>query len=631
MRQRQSGMFLIGAVIAVAVFGILMTVWIQQQSAAAKVSRGERLGLAVATLGQGVDAFVVRHYKAIADGWDAPTIEINDAGGHTLFSFPVHNHAIALTAEQIIQAMHLRGIGNRPPPPMGGGNYRITIRRVEQGNCVDEKSCDIETLVYLDQPILNTYRTAPDTSVITAAMNRIVASRIGQGGSMIGVPGVSHSRDGGATIHFLDGFTAPGQANAVVEPIANPVPGRAGILVLRGRYQMNAMSALLRRDGSLAMTGDLKLQAPGGGTKNNIVGAGRIETESIQAPSTDGHLKIESHVDLRGKSLSGASSVTTESLTVNRGVNSARLSVARDRAGNGSLRVDKGSVWVDDGYVWAQKELWSTSGVLRLDGAKTLGGDCSAPNEGGGHGIARDKDGKLLSCQNNIWQMAQKEIKEIGDLPPDLVDRLARDGGMWNLETLAYEVPCDEKNTFRYEGAYACRLTSLKNGCAAIPRMIAVNGGFEIPPLGLSEPSAAKTHLEVTCMSAKHRGVMNLVKTPDGKYALGSMNSIIGASVKPATASDIASLLGLNAYPGISKIKTYRWDQCFSGGSGARYNLDELGDGKWDYCRLDEDDPVNYCTVGVNQRREVYRDDNGAWRFLLKQRGGSVTCLNFAK
>jgi len=66
------------------------------------------------------------------------------------------SNVVRLDAAKIIQAMNLKGVGDKPLAPMTRANYGIKIERIVTGTCVRDNRCDLETLVYLDTPIQNT-------------------------------------------------------------------------------------------------------------------------------------------------------------------------------------------------------------------------------------------------------------------------------------------------------------------------------------------------------------------------------------------------------------------------------------------------------------------------------------------
>lgn len=169
--------------------------------------------------------------------------------------------------------------------------------------------------------------------------------------------------------------------------IATNTTGTAGLVALRDGYASQGLSAFLRRDGTLPMTGDLNLQDTAGGKHNinNVAGVNAIS------------LATSSDANVGGEVYSGGWFRT-------RGTNGWY-----NEAFNGGWYMSD-TTWVRsyaDKNVYTGGEMQATTvrantrtvtGDLVINAIGAVGGGCAVGS------FSRDTSGNLLSCVNGAWK-----------------------------------------------------------------------------------------------------------------------------------------------------------------------------------------------------------------------------------
>ncbi|WP_150626476.1 hypothetical protein [Pandoraea captiosa] len=438
-------MFLISAAVAVAVVSLLISFWGLNYSRQLRVEKAERVGEALKVMGDRVQSFVVEHHDKIdavlrdsTKTFDVQGLRFGaatDGGGKPYLT--------NLSASTLIKATRATGIGERPPGNVG--NYVIRVYHECGGS---PSLCNVETLTYIDKPMPRRYSTDPDMDAAAIAARRI------------GVLGGVSTTDSGHPFRFID---ATGSAATVPNP-----DSIAGLVAVRGGYATSAMDVYVRRDGSLGMTGPLNFkQTDGRGeTRHNIVGVGTLDASNVGADSVvasgvtvNGELKANSVVADNG--LKAGDATITGKLELR-----SDLVGARDIEGTGELRMPKidiaskakvgqldvtGSTRLRGTLDMNEKDienagrvkgktLTAEEGIVELKEGTVRGRTCDV------WGVARDSDGRLLSCQrekpgsnNWIWKLASTpgSVKEV---PVEIVKEIVREikiGEQWKVSTFS--------------------------------------------------------------------------------------------------------------------------------------------------------------------------------------------------
>lgn len=277
----QRGSLLVGAIVVVAIIGMVVAYFAERHLREMRVTRGERVGNALFVLAEGVEAFVTRYEKAIKSSGSSNvqlSYSIDTATNSTPISINNLEDFNQNDITTLIQDMGLKGVSSTPP--LSGANYKINITK--EGTCgtTPGPDCKINTLVYIDKFIPSSDSSKPDYIATHAALQRL--GRHG-GMSTIDQPNYFIFNPGNQPI-----ICTPTSAQCIANPV-NAISGggiQTGILVVKGgNYTGNSMrnygSNYLLLDGSKAMTGDLNM----GG--KNIVDvdsanlSGRLSAETV--------------------------------------------------------------------------------------------------------------------------------------------------------------------------------------------------------------------------------------------------------------------------------------------------------------------------------------------------------------
>lgn len=555
MRSKQRGVFLIGATIAVAIVGMLIAFWGRHQMHQMRIEKGERVGEALKVLGNHVQDFMVEHHGEIRTlfGGQSTRVTLKIPAGEITLTRHFNGRFQAmtiqdLTVDKLIRATGAKGIGISPP--LAGAEYHIVVY---SDNCENESnSCDINSVTYLTAPIKSTYSTEPDWVASGAALTKL------------GVLGGISRQDAPGTFRFLDGN------GAVINTVQNPgQPAVAGLIAIRGGYQTSAQDVFLRRDGTRAMKGDLRM-----GDKD-IVGAKNITaTEQVSAPSvfaaknlvagysknkhddliktmeggviaeggiysgknvvavgevladgdvyTKKNVRADADVNAKG-SVSAGGTLSGNGATIN-----GTLSVTGTRAsvelGEVTIGSDKRSMTVRNnvwsyGDVWAAGKLWSEHGVIQLDGK--VGGTCKE------RGIGLNADGRVMSCQNGTWQLGSVP-RDSSEVPKNIREEIESDGRVgyasWDVvsgEFSSAKVDCNSSAHYEIYSGFACQLDVLTNYCERSPSLVqrsdwsygnsAGKVTYEIPAADAKHGGVGVGRFRLTCLTPKGKDVDYMV------------------------------------------------------------------------------------------------------------------------
>jgi len=665
MQRKQRGVFLIGATVAVAIVGMLLTIWMNQRMQEMRIQRAENIGAALKVIGEGVQSFVVKYQGEIHEALTSnptPPVVLKDAGklgsikvGRLADSagpvLGIGNPPVAMTADHVIRIMNLPGVGGKPYA-LPDANYVVRI-------FADGK--DIGAVVYLDRTITQTYGNTPDWNMLSTAIRKI------------GVHG-GFSKDGDAA-NFTFPLTPSADASRVI-PITNPL-GAPGLLAVRAGYTFSPMNSYLRLDGKHAMTGNLNMGA------KDIVGVGVIEgsggkdgkvtignelvakksiaavenmvagtnAPDIKATLPDGDDAAAGNIAAQGWVIAGkglaagrARFSDTEinlpgagsSLKVNGIIDAASLK-AKGTIHGGLVTGDSidsigklsGNSIKSRSDVSASGNLISTDGAFLLENFRAEAGtDCSEKTGG----IALNSKGQVVSCQGTTWQISlltkEKivEIEKIVDRPVPGPAAIYRE---WNIG----EIPDDIEN-YMFKHSLACQLSMHRNGPASTKKYLNYHNDaessfvLEVPPNERGDLS----QISVGCISdddrlraVGFRGGMRRAIVP--RLAIDS----------PLGGGRARWLIPANP-PTVEKVDAWQADTyCPSwiGFHDWKYNVDL---GHWDYCaRLAQID--GYCFINGSSKvslpfvtDEPHDDaDRPRWRINTKRTYAGVMCMNFQR
>ncbi|AJC20378.1 hypothetical protein [Pandoraea pulmonicola] len=443
MRKRQSGIFLVSAAIAVAVVGMLITFWGVNYSRQMRTEKAERVGEALKAIGDAVDTFAVRYHADIQRVFEEPNrkfsvngVEFKLTSAGNAFD---EDHLSNLSAENLIKALRLPGVSSRPPS--GVGEYAIRIYRTCGGT---PKICQLRTLTFLTEPMKRTYSSEADFDFAAVAARKI------------GAAGGISTQDRPQNFRFIDEKDNP-------IPVKNPL-NLAGLIAIRGGAQTDNLNLNVKRDGSLPMTGDLTMSgkdARGNSVEHSIVGVKNISGSGVLAmdelkikkeATISGKLNLEKELDLRKNNIVGAGDIrgsgklVMNSLTVNDADVGGKFTAKKGARFEGDLNMSgneiKGAKKLEAENVTASGNLKSGEGLVELGKGVKLGDECSI------WGLARDNDGRVVSCQrekerSNVWRWklssAPQTVKEVPVAIREEIERLVRLGEGWKMSVLSVD------------------------------------------------------------------------------------------------------------------------------------------------------------------------------------------------
>ncbi|GAB3630389.1 hypothetical protein GCM10027419_52460 [Pandoraea terrae] len=410
---------MVGAAIAVAVVGMLITFWGAQQARHMRIEKGAVVGEALKVLGRHVQGFVVQHHGDIKKLFlSNPGTRISMGGLEMSAKTTDLGKTIAgLTAESVIRVMGAKGIG--ASPPLAGAQYQIYVY---SDNCADDNSkCDINSVTYLSAPIRSTYAAEPDFVASGVAVKKIGA-----------LGGISHKDEkNGVYFRFRDG-------NGIV-PIKVPSPDpEVGLIAVRGGNQISVQDVFMRRDGTRPMLGNLNMEERKG-KHHNIAGAGDITgigtlsmkqlsasqrviagyTGDDSVPPKYGSASIVAKGLIAGRDIKVEERLTTKNLTVT-GTVKKTLTTESINA-EGTIHAKKGpgtsagGNLEADGNIKADGNISSRGTVTIGSGQLHMGKQFSPGSWCTGHSIGLSFEGLLMACQNNQWRVAEGQRGETGE------------------------------------------------------------------------------------------------------------------------------------------------------------------------------------------------------------------------
>ncbi|MBN4664758.1 hypothetical protein HUS73_04460 [Pandoraea nosoerga] len=655
MRNRQSGFFLIGATIAVAIAGILLTLYMRQQVHETRIQRAENIGSALRIIGNGVESFIVEHHDNIDKALNGvPGVTLARAGeltnvplsrttdvrfGHVL-QMRIDGHTGPPSAAAIIRMTRLPGVGDRPPLP--GANYVVRIFR-------DVNNPNIRAVVHLDRTLRTTYGPDPDWDMLGTAVRKI-----GPNGGL--------SRDDSGRFTFP--LTPPGDTT-----LQNTLPSTSdtpGLLAVRAGYSLSPLNRYLRRDGTDAMTGPLRM----GG--KDIVGAGNIRLDgNLESPT--GTLKAKTldaqeDVAARRNALVGGEAARRRANAVNggdapgwviagKGIASGQVVAGTDaqmladvrRQGDGIVAGSKG-VWsygdlrakgdiqseggniraerrragnntgnvIADGSVTggtlhsrgtvtASGNLISQGGALQLKDFRAEANTSCSGMEGG---IAVNRAGRVVSCQSGRWQISLKTETYYVDRPVKWSYR------EWDLSG----TNDSGVRNHRFGNAKVCRLLSNQHFNPASqhpsisPRYLRFDGREYIVDVP-HEVRAALPRMTVACL---------YTDTPSAAYAAryGGYKTYL-QPIASGSFDGAAARSFVQANPPTTEYRSFTYDRFrfLSGDAGYHYKL-----GDWDHCIVDG----SYGNSWPGWELDLYPPqtyyENTEWLFRVKKRDGRAIC-----
>jgi len=417
MQSQQRGVFLVGATIAVAIVGILLTLWMNQTMQEMRIQRAENIGASLQVVGEGVQSFIVKHHGEIGKAFDGTRpVTLTDTGSLNVdvqsesdvsasrfLRLRIGTANLAPpTAADIIRIMKLPGVGDKPPM-LANADYVIKIfRQTGEQN--------IHAIIFINRTLQRTYSTDTDWNMMSTAVRKI------------GVHG------GFSKPESPDRFTfplTPSSDTNTPNDLPNPTPG-AGLLAVRAGYLLSPLNSFLRRDGSQKMQGDLDMGGKRVVGVKEIVGIGdtlslksRVTTTgTITAQGIVSNLDIVAHGNLRanqnieslsGNILASGGNIEAKGDADNQGnVVAARdVSAARNVAARGNVTA-KGSVMAA-GNVVAENRLivgGNRDSQTQLDQhSLTLGASIDTGKRCTPNGqIGRDASGMFFVCRHGGWQ-----------------------------------------------------------------------------------------------------------------------------------------------------------------------------------------------------------------------------------
>jgi hypothetical protein len=617
MRKRQSGIFLVSAAIAVAVVGMLITFWGINYSRQMRTEKAERIGDALKVMGSAVEAFTVKYRGEIEALFESnKSFSVKGIAFNKLPDVGGHQYMSNLSADNIIRVMGMAGVSTAPPP--GVGEYGIQVYRVCD-KTVTPKVCSINSLTYLTEPMKRTYSSEADIDFAA-----VVARRAGVFG------GISTNENAGQ-FRFLDENKAP-------ISVSNP-RGVAGLVAVRGGAQIGNMDLNLRRDGSLPMTSQLNMtsrNAKGKDVHHDIVGAGNISGNgklsmgSLQTSVADvgaltatGAAAFKQGATITGTTnIRGTTTISGKTEIAGDTAIDGTLSVKREGGGKSATTVAPDSVTAD----W----LKSASGVVELSGQTKEGDSCDV------WGIARDADGRILSCQNvkgsRVWKLSAPRSKnEIPDvLIKEITDQIYGNE-KWTLteynlfpSALMRYLEKTKSTEYRLTGAGRVVFCTLDSG-GKVPV-----DGVTITYKSGSYVISGPTRRPVVCL-AKGNAAAGLVMT---HYTSGPFSSaVITPSKYTESAGEINARLERLAMPpsitstvsaqtmlGGLPIRTGRmdttriegavscsvdWSRSSMGGNGGNYRMAPIFEADSDGTPMLKYSPMDYIWVSCNFRNHA--------------------------
>lgn len=272
--KKQSGFFLTELGVALVLFSVFSGIWLYQRITAQqeelRLSSAKQIGETAKIVDDALKTYTTKYFTLIQRGLPIT------AGGYTVPASRVSSPSMA----------DLVAVANMRPQAASAINYfgqsigfSASIQ-VDTSDGCSIPACNLIAIVSSTAPIsLVNDSTKPDIQMATIAANTASAANAG-----VALP------ESPAVFSGVGGVTIAGNAS-----------GQAGRIAIRNGYDSSGMSEFLRRDGSLPMTGDLRMKDDAG-VSHSINEAKSVGAETV---TTTGRLTTGEFIKLGGTAVEG--------------------------------------------------------------------------------------------------------------------------------------------------------------------------------------------------------------------------------------------------------------------------------------------------------------------------------------
>ena len=340
-KRKQNGYLMISVMISLFAIGAMITLYVERQAERVRLERGEQLGYALATLGDGFTAYLDENYIELVN--NQPQVN----------GFP---DPLRPTAKQLIDKLSIRGVAP-DPPVIANASYKFQVS-FAPGCTVKQKQSEVRCrpigLAYIDRPLVR-----GKSGVDYVALARAARVMKGHGG---------YARpESPSEFTFLDTGTSGARF-----PVTNPT-GLAGVLAWRAD-PLSGDEERLKTNGSNRMKNTLRLD--GDNEDHDLVGVKDITASGDLI--TAGRLQVKG-----GESSKPGQPTKTWGVTVDN-----NAIIKGDFNVDGEARIKQLSV---------AKE--TQTDTLYFSKLYNIGEFCSGKGSTG-----QDKNGNWVQCKNNKWQ-----------------------------------------------------------------------------------------------------------------------------------------------------------------------------------------------------------------------------------
>ncbi|PPC84793.1 MAG: hypothetical protein CTY35_00285 [Methylotenera sp.] len=416
--KKLKGFTLIEVSVVVFILTLVTVAKLKEESRDLRLAIGKAQGQQVKVLKEGLYSYGLKHFNAV-----------------------INNTAVtgvAVTRAPTVAELKTLGFLNSGFSVTGYYNtgYLTSITPAPAGCPV--ASCNIQGLVYLNQPLRDPINNAVDGPTLGEAVRQIGAD----GGASIRTPGTISGLSGGWNV-------------------PNPLGATRGILAARiGMGSELDFTAYLRRDGTLPMTGNLNL---GGNSVTSLAvvveGAACANNGQLSTDASGAVVSCQGGLQARQASKYWKDAVDTKAILNATPCNASTIWETRvvktPSIGSGPR------AYTCNGAAWSAVAM-DDSGNISVDGTATLaklngnlevtsvvleGAACS-PNGR----IARDNVGLILSCQSGAFKKAGGEggAADYGEYKYSSMS----DGSIFCSAVGRYSNRCDQANP--KTGACSC-------------------------------------------------------------------------------------------------------------------------------------------------------------------------------
>ncbi|VVE07467.1 hypothetical protein PHO31112_02451 [Pandoraea horticolens] len=639
MRRKQTGFFLVSATVAVAVLGMVLTFWSANQARQARVERAEQVGEAMKAIGEAAQSFITLNYREIDDLLNGVKSEIVLGSQNDRFTAATHSgtdpYIEDLTATRLLAALNLGGMGSRPPH--GVGEYVIRVSRVCDQS---RRLCNLESLIYLSEPMKRTDSSAPDFAAAAIAVRKI--------GSLGGLSTADNPNE----FRFVDG-------EGHVRPIDNPLRS-PGLIAVRGRFDTSALNVNVSRDGRRGPLNDMNFEhVDNAGMKkrssivglNNIVGTGKLSMNELEvgAATIKGTLNLDAGADAAGgkrnQDIVGAGNIDGNGKLTMNGIHASSaqitgsasidaltagaLTAERGATIEGVLRMQNNNIESVGKVTAAEVEsrgLKSTSGVVELKKEVPAGSRCDV------WGLGRDSGGRIMSCQRDPknpshwkWMLASTP-RTVNEVPDDIIKEVLRGNG-WKMYKFALNGrnaqnvrPADEKKKishFIVSAADACTLDPMEGPPGDNAKLERYWRGFKV--------SGGGSDRSLICFT---KGFSDGSIYRENSRAYWRVSANVYNEDNPEFKSTLAALLLRGPGPTLPpprarvEFRDFKFDRFkyLAGDAGHHYSL-----GDWERCIKDH----SYGNAWAGSELTLYEPGEkgfSEWVLRVKKRDGRALC-----